>query len=189
MKNLIFLISILTTNFAFGQLVSPTFFDIIINVTENGNDYNNISEFYKKQANEKEFIKTRGIHERLIEPRIDVIYFIEYKNNDKQIALYFYMPFSQEVENKSVFKMPIGQELKQDFGMFLINEIRFDLTDLKNGTYFIDYFKDLRLKPNSHEIKPTGEGLSIINIPSETLKKCKISNEFISKENYAKNEN
>lgn len=191
MKNLIILILILTTNFAFGQLVSPTFFDIVINVSENGNDYNKISEFYKKQANEVEFVKTRGIHERLIKPRKDVIYFVEYKNSEKQIALYFYMPFSQESENESIVEMPIGQEPKQELGfeIFLVNEIRFDIMDLENGTYFIDYSKDLYSKPDSYKIKPTGENLSIIIIPSETLKKRKISNEFISKENYTKIEN
>ncbi|NLN74074.1 MAG: hypothetical protein GX140_07510 [Bacteroidales bacterium] len=191
MKNLIILILILTTNFAFGQLVSPGFFDIYMNVSENGKDYENIREFYKKQANEENFAKTIGFQERLIEPRIDVIYFIEYKNSEKHIALYFYMPFSQESKNKSIVEIPSGQKIRRELGfeMSLVNQVEFDITDLDNGTYFIDYSKDLYSIPDSYKIKPTGENLSIINIPPETLKKCKISNEFISKENYAKNKN
>ncbi|PKP24666.1 MAG: hypothetical protein CVU03_11310 [Bacteroidetes bacterium HGW-Bacteroidetes-2] len=190
-KSYIFLFFILFSGLSFGQLVSPTFFDIVINVSEDGNDYSKIGTFYKKQANEEEFVKTRGIHERLINPQKDVVYFIEFKNSEKQIALYFYMPFSQESNNETIVEIPIGQEFKQELGieMFLVNEIRFDITDLGNGTYFIDYSKDLYLTPNSHEVKPTGEGLSIIYIPSKTLEKCKVSTEFIPKENYSKSIN
>lgn len=136
------------------------------------------------------FLSTQGIHERLKKPRKSVIYFTEYKKEGKQIALYFSMPFKQK-DNELGLEIPFDKKNKRelDFEMFLVNEIRFDLTDLENGTYFIDYSKDLHLMPNSHEVKTTGEGLLIINIPSKTLNKCKISTEFISKENYPESEN
>lgn len=176
MKYLIILISTLFTNLTFGQLVSPTFFDICIYISENDKYYDKISKFYNKYNDEDTFSLTKGIHERLTEPRKAVIYFTEYKKNNKQIALYFSMPFKQK-----------DNELEME--MVLVNDIQFDITDIENGTYFIDYSKDLYSIPASYETKPTGEGLLIINIPSKTLNKCKISNEFIPNENYSESDN
>ena len=176
MKNIIILFLLIFSKYAFGQLVAPDYFDIVINISENGKDYEKIGEFYKK-TDEEDFLKTRGVHERLIKPRKDVIYFIEYKKNDKQIALYFFMPFQQETKSELGFEM------------VLVNHIQFDITDLDNGTYFIDYSKDLYPIPDSYELKQRADGISNINIPAKTLKKCNISNEFISKENYSKNKN
>ncbi len=100
------------------------------------------------------------------------------------------MPFQQN-NTESGVEIPFKQERDRELGyeMYLVNYILFDITDLKNGTYFIDYAKDLYSIQNSYKKEPTGDGLLIISIPTETLKKCKISNEFISKENFLENEN
>lgn len=167
------LISILFTNLTFGQLVSGYYHDLIIFITENGKDYEKINSFYKMYNDEDTFSLTQGKHERLIEPKKNTTYLIDYKKNNLQIAIYLYIPFEQKDDN-------LG------FEMSLINEITFDITDLDNGTYFINYSKGLYLAPNSYEANRTGEDLLSIWIPPKTLKKCKISDEFIPKENYSK---
>ena len=79
--------------------------------------------------------------------------------------------------------MPFNQaENDEKLEMMIIRAVKLDLSGLDNGTYFIDYRKDLLSIQNAYNKKEDAQLLLTIDIPSATISSTKVSDEFISKE-------